>query len=118
MKFLAVILAVAALAIAIVCEDDHYRLRQDGQASDQAVLDHRDSAYTSMTWVGSPSENYLQLRFFDKVEGGLCLRPSRWTTEGRRAGEIHAASKKNPLRGDVRFAWRSALAALDPEPAA
>ncbi len=67
-------------------QDNHYRLRQVVQASDQAVLDHRDSAYTSMTWVGSPSENYLQLRFFDKVEGGLGLHPS-WAELGQLALE-------------------------------
>ena len=104
MKFLAVILAVAALAIAIVCEDDHYRLRQDGQASDQAVLDHRDSAYTSMTWVGSLSENYLQLRFFDKVEGGLCLRPT-WA-------DINRLSEHDPRLSHLRFT--SADGALKP----
>ena len=78
MKGLAVLIAVAALAAGLLFQDNHYRLRQVAQASDQAVLDHRDSAYTSMTLVGSPSENYLQLRFFDKVEGGLGLHPS-WT---------------------------------------
>ncbi len=69
-------LAVAAIAVGVLFTDDHYRLHQIAQPSDQAVLDHRDSAYTSMTWVGSASENYLQLRFFDKVEGGLCQRPT------------------------------------------
>lgn len=76
MKPLALFIAVAAIALGILCSDDHYRLRQFGHPSDQTVLDHRDSSYTSMTWVGSPSENYLQLRFFDKVEGGLGLRPT------------------------------------------
>jgi hypothetical protein len=42
------------------------------------VLAHRDSPYTGMTWVASPSNNFLQLRFFDKVEGGVCLAPT-WT---------------------------------------
>ena len=95
MKIIAVILAVTSLAIAIICEDDHYRLRQDGQASDQAVLDHRDSTYTSMTWVGSPSENYLQLRFFDKVEGGLCLHPT-WA-------EINRLSERDPRLSHLRY---------------
>jgi hypothetical protein len=94
-KFIAVLLAVATLAIGVLCTDDHYRLRQDGQASDQVVLDHRDSAYTSMTWVGSASENYLQLRFFDKVEGGLCLRPT-WA-------EINRLSEQDPRLRHLRY---------------
>ncbi len=84
MKPLALLIAVAALAAGLLFQDNHYRLRQVSQSSDQAVLDHRDSAYTSMTWVGSPSENYLQLRFFDKVEGGLGLHPS-WAELGELA---------------------------------
>jgi hypothetical protein len=94
-KFIAVLLAVATLAIGVLCTDDHYRLRQDRQASDQVVLDHRDSAYTSMTWVGSASENYLQLRFFDKVEGGLCLRPT-WA-------EINRLSEHDPRLRHLRY---------------
>ncbi len=75
-KLLAVALAVGALATGLAFRDDQYRLRQPWQAGDQAALDHRDSAYTSMTWVASSSDNYLQLRFFDKVEGGYCLHPT------------------------------------------
>lgn len=84
MKLAAIFLAVAALVTGLLFQDNHYRLRQLGQPADQAVLDHRDSAYTSMTWVGSPSENYLQLRFFDKVEGGLGLHPT-WAELGAMA---------------------------------
>ena len=73
-------IALAFIALAAVCGwrfmDRPYRLTSLGQAADQAALDHRDSAYSSITWVGSPSENYLQLRFFDRVEGGVCLKPS------------------------------------------
>ena len=29
-----------------------------------------------MTWVVSPGHNYAELRFFDKVEGGVCLEPT------------------------------------------
>ena len=76
MKPLALFIAIAALACGLVFEDNHYRLRDIGHPSDQVVLDHKDSSYTSMTWVGSASENYLQLRFFDKVEGGVCLHPT------------------------------------------
>ena len=95
MKPLALLIALAALTLGIVFEDSHYRLRQAGQASDQAVLDHRDSSYTSMTWVGSPSENYLQLRFFDKVEGGLGLRPT-WA-------ELNELALKDPRLAHLRF---------------
>lgn len=95
MKPLALLIAVAAIAIGLVCSDDHYRLRQVGQPSDQAVLDHRDSSYTSMTWVGSPSENYLQLRFFDKVEGGLGLRPT-WA-------ELNQLAAKDPRLAHLRY---------------
>ena len=73
---LAVALAAGSLGAGLAFRDDHYRLRQAFQAGDQAALDHRDSAYTSMTWVASSGDNYLQLRFFDKVEGGYCLHPS------------------------------------------
>ena len=95
MKILALAIAVAAIAVGLVFSDNHYRLSQPGQPSDQAVLDHRDSSYTSMTWVGSPSENYLQLRFFDKVEGGLGLRPT-WA-------ELNDLALKDPRLAHLRF---------------
>ena len=31
---------------------------------------------THITWVISESNNYAELRFYDKVEGGVCLYPS------------------------------------------
>jgi hypothetical protein len=74
------ILAALAFAVCAVLgfafQDRQYRLDSRHMEADQAVLDHRDSAYTSMTWVASESGDYLQLRFFDKVEGGICLRPT------------------------------------------
>lgn len=82
------LVAVLALVAGWVLRDNHYRLQGIAMPSDQAVLHHRDSAYTSMTWVGSESENYLQLRFFDKVEGGLCLRPT-W-------GDLQALAAREP----------------------
>ncbi len=99
MKGFALLLVVVTLALGIIFDDDHYRLRQLGQPSDQAVVDHRDSSYTSMTWVGSPSENYLQLRFFDKVEGGLCLRPT-WA-------DINRLSEHDPRLNHLRFTTAS-----------
>lgn len=74
------IVAVLILAIAGVggwfLQSPPYRLHGNGQPADQSALAHRDSAYASSTWVASPSDNYLQLRFFDRIEGGVCLRPS------------------------------------------
>jgi SAM-dependent methyltransferase len=74
------LIAVSLVVITALCGamfmDRPYRLQAVYQAGDQAALDHRDSAYSSITWIASPAENYLQLRFFDRVEGGVCLRPS------------------------------------------
>ena len=95
MKPLAIIIALAALAFGVLFEDAHYRLRELGHPSDQVVLDHRDSSYTSMTFVGSRSENYLQLRFFDKVEGGLCQHPT-WA-------ELNELALKDPRLAHLRF---------------
>lgn len=69
-------LAAACTVAGIAFQDSHYRLDVPGQPADQVVLGHRDSPYTGMTWVASRSNNYLQLRFFDKVEGGVCLTPT------------------------------------------
>ncbi|MEK7414440.1 MAG: fused MFS/spermidine synthase [Planctomycetota bacterium] len=74
--FLALVIASAALVAGIKFNDQHYRLNQPYHPADQVVIAHRDSPYTSMTWVESPSNNYRQLRFFDRVEGGVCLQPS------------------------------------------
>jgi hypothetical protein len=66
--------------VAAVCgyffQDLPYRLRVVSQPSDMVALDHRDSPYSNITWIASPNDNFLQLRFFDRVEGGACLRPS------------------------------------------
>ncbi|MBA3709247.1 MAG: fused MFS/spermidine synthase [Planctomycetes bacterium] len=75
-RLLGVVIVLAALLVGFTKRDTQYRLDAKRSAFDQAALDHRDSAYTSMTWVASRSENYFQLRFFDKVEGGICLSPS------------------------------------------
>lgn len=74
------LLACGLVATAALCGwsfmDRPYRLEAVGQPGDQEALAHRDSAYSSITWVASPAENYLQLRFFDRVEGGVCLKPT------------------------------------------
>ena len=66
----------ACAALGIAFQDAHVRLDQVGYPSDQRLLAHRDSTYTSMSYVASEAGNYLQLRFFDRVEGGVCLRPT------------------------------------------
>lgn len=57
-------------------QSDPYRLHSIGAPADQLALDHRDSAYSHISWVTSDAGNFAQLRFFDKVEGGVCLEPS------------------------------------------
>lgn len=107
-----------ALVAGILWQDRHVRLRAPAQAADQAVLDHRDSAYTSMTWVASPSDGYLQLRFFDKIEGGWSLRPT-WTelraqasADPRLAHLVPSGSAPAPATPGPQ--WPSALPAPDP----
>jgi hypothetical protein len=67
---------IVAAIIGITFQDDPYRLMGRGTPADQQALDHRDSPYAHITWVISEGNNYAELRFFDKVEGGVCLRPS------------------------------------------
>ncbi len=76
MRITAIILVITVVTLGIVFRDHQYRLNSRFMASDQTVLDHRDSVYTSMTWVASNQDDYMQLRFFDKVEGGVCMRPT------------------------------------------
>ncbi len=75
-KLCAMLAFAASFLIGYVERDRQYRLDGSFQACDQAVFAHADSAYTSMTWVASQVDDYAQLRFFDKVEGGICLHPS------------------------------------------
>ncbi len=75
-RLLAVLVAAGAIIAGVAFQDAPYRIKSAGMPCDQAALAHSESPYTSMTWVASETENYLQLRFFDKVEGGLCLKPS------------------------------------------
>lgn len=73
---LGLLLAAGAAAAGFAWQDRHYRLDVGGLPADQRAIAHRDSPYTGMTWVASPSNNYLQLRFFEMVEGGVCLEPT------------------------------------------
>ena len=80
-------LAVIAAVLGWTLQDQPYRL-QGVMYGRQDALDHRDSAYSSITWVVSETDNFQQLRFFDRVEGGICLRPS-W-------GDLIALATKEP----------------------
>jgi hypothetical protein len=72
---LAAVIAGLAITIGFVFQDVAYRL-EVVIYGEQHALDHRDSAYSSITWVVSDIDNFQQLRFFDRVEGGICLRPT------------------------------------------
>ena len=74
---LALLASVIAAIIGASLSDDPYRLLSTGLPNDQLAVMHRDSPYSHVTWVASEGTNYAELRFFDKVEGGVCLRP-RW----------------------------------------
>lgn len=75
-RLLLVAAVAACAAIGWIFRDTQVLLDQPGSDIDQAVYAHDDSPYTSMTWVGSPNGNYCQMRFFDKIEGGVCMHPS------------------------------------------
>ena len=72
----AVLLAVVLTVVGILFQADPYRIRDPGHPADQRILDHEDSSYAHISWVVSQDNNYAQLRFYDRVEGGVCLRPS------------------------------------------
>ncbi len=73
---IALLVGAAAAAAGWSLQAPAYRLRQAGRPGDQAVLAHRTSAYSDITWVVAPGDNGMELRFFDRVEGGICLEPS------------------------------------------
>lgn len=76
MKILAILIVAVAATAGWIWQKPPYFIASKGMPADQSALAHRDSAYASSTWVASVAENFLQLRFFDRVEGGVCLRPS------------------------------------------
>lgn len=53
-----------------------YQLARPEYPQDQILLAKKTSPYSSISWVLSDSHNYAELRFFDRVEGGICLSPS------------------------------------------
>lgn len=75
-RMLAILIAVAALAAGILGQADPWSLQTKGTFPDQQVLAHRDSPYTHVTWVASTTDNSAELRFYDRVEGGVCLLPA------------------------------------------
>lgn len=74
---LALVILALATAIGVAFRDDPYHLTQDSgyKPADQIALAHRDSPYSHVSWIISETMSYAQLRFFDKVEGGVCLEP-------------------------------------------
>ena len=75
-RFACVLAVVLCAWASLTFSARHYKLNEPGQPADQRVLVHRDSAYTAISWVATPGQNTLQLRFFDRVEGGVCLEPT------------------------------------------
>jgi hypothetical protein len=98
-----VVLALAA-ALGVRYQSPPYRLDHLVQPCDQQAFAHRDSAYSSSTWIASPGENFFQLRFFDRVEGGVCLHPS-WAelrtlaASDPRLAHLATATPEAPLPG-------------------
>jgi hypothetical protein len=82
------VLSIGAAALGFAFQDQHYRLNVGGLPADQIAIAHRDSPYTGMTWVSSRSNNYMQLRFFEMVEGGVCLEPT-WAQLAAEPGLAH-----------------------------
>ncbi len=72
---LAFLLVIAAITFGVVYQYTPYHSHSIGYG-EQHPLDHRDSAYSSITWMVSTDDNFIQLKFFDRVEGGICLRPT------------------------------------------
>jgi hypothetical protein len=75
-RIIATALFVLCLILGLALKRDPFVVEGHRYPADQAALDHRDSPYSHVSWVVSKDGNYAQLRFFDKVEGGICLHPS------------------------------------------
>jgi hypothetical protein len=72
---LAFLLVAIAITVGVLFQYKPYHTHAIGYG-EQHPLDHRDSAYSSITLMVSEDDNFIQLKFFDRVEGGICLRPS------------------------------------------
>ena len=77
-RFIFIALGIVSAVLAFVAQSDPYQTHVDRpyHPGDQIALDHRDSVYAHTSWIISEWENYAQLRFYDKVEGGACLNPT------------------------------------------
>lgn len=75
-KFIGLAIAVIAAVVGITFQADPWALARIGSPADQKVLAHRDSPYTHVTWAISEGDNSAELRFYDRVEGGVCLQPA------------------------------------------
>jgi len=71
----AIAIAVVAITCGVLFQFKPYHTYEIG-FGDQHPLNHRESAYSSITWMVSDDDNFQQLKFFDRVEGGICLRPT------------------------------------------
>ena len=71
--FILILSVVGAVILGFGFASDPYQLATIAKPVDQEALIHRDSQYSHITWVVSESSNYAELRFYDKVEGGVCL---------------------------------------------
>ena len=108
-KLVAIAALAGAAAIGFGFTAQHYLLNEVNYPADQRVLSHRDSAYTAITWVATPGSNTLQLRFFDRVEGGVCLEPT-WTmlaelgrSDPRLAHLVPATPQPPPAPGEATW---------------
>ena len=87
-RILAVALVVFAFLVGWLLRADPFVLRSVHQPTEQALLSYRNSPYSHVSWVVSPSQQVAELRFFNKVEGGVCTQPSwadlaQLNTDGR-----------------------------------
>ena len=111
MKHLLLGLAMAAGAavIGFTCQDDPYDLTTivGYHPGDQTTLAHRDSAYTEISWIISQEANYAQLRFFDKVEGGVCLEPSWDAYAGLGVAHLAMPAGAGAVSAPLHRSWPS-----------
>ena len=109
---------IICLIIGITFKQDPYSIREIGRAGDQLPLKHKDSPYSHISWIVSESGNYAQLRFMDRIEGGVCLNPS-WNDYQEIAADKpslkHLVPEKSwPARGKPGKQWPSDKAHPNP----
>ena len=94
LRIVVLVAAIATLVVGIRYRVEPYHLLKVGFPADQQALDHRDSVYSHISWIASESGNYMDLRFFDNVEGSICLRPG-WDSYARFSGLLHLVADAN-----------------------